>query len=200
MNRAVCLMRPEPLEADLQATGEAIVHAAPPQTLKPLSQRPAASAAAAAGSWEGEQQLPPAPPAPPPLARSTSLGSDALGHVLRPLAAAYHQVYHKQRELSQAPTPAGAEAEAQASDGGETVASDAVAALAAGPERDFVGMRDYYSMLRMLRAQLLEAAHTADALAKANPKARFNKNGAHQERGVFFTPIAPLCGLCHLKK
>ncbi len=98
MNRAVCLQRPEPKASDLQATGEAIVHAA-------------AAVASAAGHGDDKKSA------------SLSLLMGDLSTTLHPLAAAYHTVYTQQQQLS----------------GG----------------RDFIGMRDYYSMLKSLRGGLI---------------------------------------------
>lgn len=124
MNRAVCLQRPEPLEADLHATGEAIVRAAVPS---PHVVNDAAHHAAS--NEKGVDAHKPAPVGPPtpknhtkiqPSAESLTASSrdeSSLSAVLRPLAMAYHAVYTQQRELS----------------GG----------------RDFVGMRDYYSLLKV---------------------------------------------------
>ena len=137
MNRAVCLQRPEPREADLQATGEAIVHAATADAA-PAAYREGHVAADVGATQrtadEEELVLPP----PPVLLRPTSLPSEALSAVLGPLAAAYHAVYTRQRELS----------------GG----------------RDFVGMRDYYSLLKVETTHAhppkqLDATNSSRALA-----------------------------------
>lgn len=132
MNRAVCLQRPEPREADLQATGEAIVHAAPADA-GPAASRDGSRAAALGAperAADDHERLLLLPPLPPALVRSTSLPSAALSAVLGPLAAAYHAVYTQQRALS----------------GG----------------RDFVGMRDYYSLLKVTKSTYASKAPGRD--------------------------------------
>ena len=138
MNRAVCLQRPEPLEADLHATGDAIVRAAvPPPYLEDEegdAQRVTSNEKDTfAHEPSLDSPLQPLPPThkPPSLNRtkaqpiaksspSSSSDDSSLSAVLGPLAMAYHAVYTQQRDLS----------------GG----------------RDFVGMRDYYSLLKELGA------------------------------------------------
>jgi hypothetical protein len=135
MNRAICLMRPEPKEADLQSTGESIVYAAPPE---PAPTPPTTSSEGAAA--EDDE-----PPPPPSLARSTSIPTADLSSVLGPLASAYHSVYSRQQKIA----------------GG----------------RDFIGMRDYYSMLKMLRGSILKTARSGvhgSLKSKLDPQALDN--------------------------
>ena len=132
MNRAVCLQRPEPLEADLHATGEAIVRAAVPTPHAENEDEEEEAAHHASSNEKGTVAYTPTSVCPPPLPTptnrtkvqpsaktltSSSRGESSLSAVLGPLAMAYHAVYTQQRELS----------------GG----------------RDFVGMRDYYSLLKV---------------------------------------------------
>ena len=92
MNRAICLQRPDPTEADMAATGGTIV---------------ATGATSAGGAGAGARSLP---------------------SLLAPLAQAFGEVYTQQ--------------------GG----------------RDFVGMRDFYSLLKLLRS---DARAAEDARAAA---------------------------------
>lgn len=87
MNRAVCLQRPEPSEADIALTGQRIIGAtfdAPETTIKN-------DEGATEGSGDGSM-----PPLAPPLLRRQSSIARRLGASLAPLAKAYHSVYAKQ--------------------------------------------------------------------------------------------------------
>jgi len=135
MNRAICLMRPEPKEADLQSTGEAIVHASPQEMATVVVQPPSVTSGSASGDG-GDDDMP--PPPPPKLIKqsSTSIPSANLSAVLGPLASSYHSVYSRQQKIA----------------GG----------------RDFVGMRDYYAMLKMLRVSILNTAKQSQAVINRN--------------------------------
>ena len=91
MNRAVCLQRPEPSEADIALTGQRIIGAtfdAPETTIKNAE---GGAEGGAEGSGDG-----PMPPLAPPLLRRQSSIARRLGASLAPLAKAYHSVYAKQ--------------------------------------------------------------------------------------------------------
>jgi hypothetical protein len=211
MNRAICLQRPEPREADLQSTGLAIVHASPTaasSTPEPARKSPPIATPAApitsslqemvggkgkggkggkgkgkGGAVNGGSSMPAAvvsspesdslPPPPPPssttttpLVRSTSIPSEDLGAVLGPLAAAYHAVYSTQQSLRKLEQETGGGGDDDDGGGG------------GGGGRDFIGMRDYYAMLKMLRGDLLAAA------ARRNSE-RKEREESHKKWGVY---------------
>ncbi len=102
MNRAVCLHRPEPREADLQATGLAIVRTEPSALSAPSAAAVGPSGGAAGtpgGGNKGDLDDLGAPPPPPVLRRASSLPLAHLAALLAPLAAAYHSVYCQQRDI-----------------------------------------------------------------------------------------------------
>ena len=121
MNRAICLQRPEPREADLQLTGSSIIQLADLEAAGGMLS-PEAGEGAGGGVRAPGDLPPPGWSAAPALVRSQSAMERHLQNVLGPLAAAYHAVYTNQ--------PGG---------------------------RDFIGMRDYYCTLKMLRGRIAEA-------------------------------------------
>lgn len=155
MNRAICLQRPDPRESDLQMTGECVITvndesngAAVPAPASSLPE-PSASAATAAttadGPEEDEDDDRPMPP-PPQLMRSLSSIHEGLCEVLGPLASAFHIVYKNQKSYSTS---------SSVDEGDGSGADDHNQEQ---EQRDFIGMRDYYCMLKMMRLSIIETA------------------------------------------